>query len=67
MLDLGGSAMILGTIEADQIICTERMWLEIRQLFETLSLDEQVRCIMLSGAGDQAFCSGLDVQVQIDS
>ena len=39
------------------------MWLEMRQIFETLSHDARVRCIVLSGAGKQAFCSGLDVQV----
>ena len=42
------------------------MWLEMRQIFETLSHDARVRCIMLSGAGEQAFCSGLDVQVYSD-
>ncbi|EHK98173.1 putative Delta(3,5)-Delta(2,4)-dienoyl-CoA isomerase, mitochondrial [Glarea lozoyensis 74030] len=38
------------------------MWLELKEVFDTLSLSSDVRAIILSGAGDRAFTSGLDVQ-----
>lgn len=38
------------------------MWLEMRQLFTQLSVDPNVRAIVISGAGDKAFTTGLDVQ-----
>ncbi|KIX01060.1 uncharacterized protein Z518_10126 [Rhinocladiella mackenziei CBS 650.93] len=38
------------------------MWLELKSIFEQLSLDPEVRCLMLSGAGDRAFTAGLDVE-----
>ncbi|KAL2441361.1 Delta(3,5)-Delta(2,4)-dienoyl-CoA isomerase, mitochondrial [Exophiala dermatitidis] len=37
------------------------MWLELKNIFERLSVDSEVRCILLSGAGDRAFTAGLDV------
>lgn len=37
------------------------MWENLPLLFNQLSRDENVRAIMLSGAGDRAFCAGLDV------
>lgn len=37
------------------------MWHDIRKIFDQLSEDENVRCILFSGAGDKAFCAGLDV------
>lgn len=40
----------------------EPMWLELGRLFRQLSVDPDVRCIVLSGAGDRAFTAGLDVQ-----
>ncbi|KAK0735660.1 ClpP/crotonase-like domain-containing protein [Apiosordaria backusii] len=39
----------------------EAMWLELRQLFNQLSSDPDVRAVVLSGAGDKAFTAGLDV------
>ena len=39
-----------------------RMWLEMRQLFDQLSVDPRVRAIVLTGAGDRAFTAGLDVK-----
>lgn len=38
------------------------MWLEMGQLFARLSEDPNVRAIVLSGAGDKAFTTGLDVK-----
>ncbi|TVY87865.1 Delta(3,5)-Delta(2,4)-dienoyl-CoA isomerase, mitochondrial [Lachnellula willkommii] len=38
------------------------MWLEYKTIIDTLSLSHDVRAIIVSGAGDRAFCSGLDVQ-----
>lgn len=38
------------------------MWLEMRQVFTQLSEDPSVRAIVLSGAGEKAFTTGLDVK-----
>lgn len=38
------------------------MWLEMRQIFTQLSEDPAVRAIALSGSGEKAFSTGLDVQ-----
>lgn len=40
----------------------EEMWLEFKVVFDMLSLDSDVRAIILSGAGDRAFTAGLDVE-----
>ncbi|KAL1993900.1 hypothetical protein VTN49DRAFT_2569 [Thermomyces lanuginosus] len=39
----------------------EQMWLELRDIFDRLAHDASVRAIILSGAGDRAFTTGLDV------
>ena len=41
---------------------TREMWLEFGALFARLSHDPEVRAVVLSGAGDKAFCAGLDVK-----
>lgn len=38
------------------------MWLELRDIFQTLSYSSAVRAILLTGAGPKAFTAGLDVQ-----
>lgn len=38
------------------------MWLELAQVFNRLSEDPAVRAIVLSGAGEKAFTTGLDVK-----
>lgn len=38
------------------------MWHTLPKIFDQLSEDEDVRCIILSGSGEKAFCAGLDVQ-----
>jgi delta(3,5)-delta(2,4)-dienoyl-CoA isomerase len=40
----------------------EAMWLEFKTIFDALSLSQDVRAIILSGAGERAFTTGLDVQ-----
>lgn len=45
----------------------DEMWREFRCVFDALSVDSDVRAIVLSGAGDRAFTSGLDVQKAADS
>jgi len=40
----------------------EEMWIEMKTVFDTLSLSPDVRAIIFSGAGDKAFTAGLDVQ-----
>ncbi|KAK4222976.1 putative delta-delta-dienoyl-CoA isomerase mitochondrial precursor [Podospora fimiseda] len=39
----------------------EAMWLELRQVFNRLSTDPEVRAVVLSGTGERAFSAGLDV------
>ncbi|KAL2179307.1 ClpP/crotonase-like domain-containing protein [Thermothelomyces heterothallicus CBS 202.75] len=39
----------------------EAMWHELRAIFGRLSVDPDVRAVVLSGAGDRAFTAGLDV------
>ena len=39
----------------------EAMWLELKTVFDTLSLDSSVRAIVFNGTGDRAFSAGLDV------
>lgn len=40
----------------------EVMWLNLEKIFNTLSHDPDVRAVILTAAGDKAFCAGLDVQ-----
>ncbi|KAJ9386309.1 hypothetical protein DTO063F5_3823 [Paecilomyces variotii] len=40
----------------------EEMWLEMRIVFDLLSTSSSVRAIVLSGAGEKAFTTGLDVK-----
>jgi len=37
-----------------------RMQAELKALWQGLRHDEQVRCVVLTGAGDKAFCTGVD-------
>ena len=39
------------------------MWLNLKKIFDQLSEDPDVRAVLLSGAGNRAFTSGLDVNV----
>lgn len=43
------------------------MWLELRSIFNQLSSDPDVRSVVLTGAGDRAFTTGLDVQAASES
>ncbi|EXJ71401.1 uncharacterized protein A1O5_05208 [Cladophialophora psammophila CBS 110553] len=42
-------------------VFTEDMWMELRQVFDDLSEDDSVRAIVLSGAGERGFSTGLDL------
>lgn len=35
------------------------MWFELKGIFEQLSHDPEIRCILISGAGDRAFTAGM--------
>jgi delta(3,5)-delta(2,4)-dienoyl-CoA isomerase len=39
----------------------EPMWHALKEIFDQLSEDPQVRAVIMSGAGDKAFTAGLDV------
>ncbi|KKA30746.1 hypothetical protein TD95_005294 [Thielaviopsis punctulata] len=41
---------------------SEPIWLEFGAIFRRLSRDQDVRAVVLSGAGERAFTSGLDVK-----
>ncbi|KAF5654556.1 putative delta3,5-delta2,4-dienoyl isomerase precursor (ech1) [Fusarium heterosporum] len=41
---------------------SQEVWLEFGSVFNQLSHDEDVRAVVISGAGDRAFTAGLDVQ-----
>ncbi|CAJ0539394.1 Ff.00g070300.m01.CDS01 [Fusarium sp. VM40] len=41
---------------------SQEVWLEFGNVFNQLSHDEDVRAVVLSGAGDRAFTAGLDVK-----
>lgn len=43
------------------------MWLNLGKIFHRLSEDSNVRSILLTGSGDRAFTSGLDVQAASSS
>jgi len=46
----------------DKLNCvTTVMWRELRALFEDFDTDENLRCVIISGAGGKAFCVGADV------
>ena len=42
------------------------MWIELRTVFDNLSVDPSVRAIVLTGAGDRAFTTGLDTKEAAD-
>ena len=40
------------------------MWFEMKAVFEFLSTSPEIRCVLLSGAGDKAFTAGKVFSVQ---
>jgi delta(3,5)-delta(2,4)-dienoyl-CoA isomerase len=40
----------------------DTMWLELKTIMDALSIDPEVRAVIISGAGDKAFSAGLDVE-----
>jgi len=45
---------------------TLAMWQEIPDIINALSADDSLRCVVLRGAGEEAFCSGCDIGEFID-
>ncbi len=46
----------------DKLNCISTpMWRRLRELFDGFHADESLRCIVLSGAGERAFCVGADI------
>lgn len=43
-----------------------RMVTELHELWRALRHDDDVRCVVLTGAGERAFCTGIDRTEQID-
>ncbi|MGB3410856.1 MAG: enoyl-CoA hydratase-related protein [Microthrixaceae bacterium] len=50
---------VLNAFNATMVDEVHRLWLSMRH-------DDAVRCIVLTGAGDRAFCTGIDRTEQID-
>lgn len=46
---------------------TRPMWLELRDIFNALSISPDIRAVILSGAGEKAFTAGLDLQANTSS
>lgn len=40
----------------------EAMWLELKTVMDALSVNPDIRAVIISGAGDKAFTAGLDVE-----
>ena len=55
--------------QLDERLTTRKnsMWLELKSILNRLSTDPAVRAIVLTGAGDKAFSTGLDVQAATSS
>lgn len=51
--------------QADEMLDIS-MWISLGKIFTQLSSDPDVRCVVLSGAGERGFSAGLDVQVSND-
>ena len=73
-LDLGQNEDHLVLVERDEYVATvvlnrpeklnalnRAMWLRVSQVFRKLDLEEDLRCIILRGAGDKAFGPGADI------
>ncbi len=46
----------------DKLNCISTpMWHELRRLFEAFDADGDLRCVVLAGAGEKAFCVGADI------
>ena len=41
--------------------------LEIKDVFEKMDADEDIRCVILTGAGDRAFCAGADINEEAEN
>jgi delta(3,5)-delta(2,4)-dienoyl-CoA isomerase len=41
---------------------SEPVWLELGRLFDQLSVDADIRVVLLTASGERAFTAGLDVQ-----
>lgn len=41
----------------------EVMQLELQEVLKEISFDNSIRCVVIAGAGEKAFCSGADIKV----
>jgi enoyl-CoA hydratase/carnithine racemase len=47
--------------------CTRAMWDELGRLWREIMADDAVRVVVLTGAGDRAFCAGVDLKELADA
>lgn len=57
----GGIARVTLNQPAKLNAVNDAMWTRLAELFEELDRDETLRCIVLQGAGERAFCVGADI------
>ena len=59
-LDSGIAKVILGNPGKLNAMHT-RMWDQVTEIFTALSADDDIRCVIITGAGDKAFGAGADI------
>jgi len=65
-LDFRSDGVLLATLDRKERhnALSKPLLEELRQVFVDVQPDERVRCIVLTGAGDRAFCAGADISEQ---
>jgi enoyl-CoA hydratase/carnithine racemase len=60
----GPSGVLLATLDRPEVANAfdTRTALELCELFEPLRAEERYRCVVITGAGDKAFCAGADLK-----
>jgi enoyl-CoA hydratase/carnithine racemase len=62
LLDRDGAIATVTLHHPDKLnAMTNGMWQKLKTVFDTLSNDSSVRCIVLRGAGEKAFAAGADI------
>ncbi len=41
--------------------CTQAMWRQLAETWDEIKRDDEVSVVVLTGAGDRAFCGGVDL------
>lgn len=57
----GGIVRVLLDHEERLNAINHTMWADLRRLFQEMDADHELRCILISGAGERAFSTGADI------